>query len=99
MIKLPSTDRLPELRQLPVVTDKCACDDIHIEQSGPICYVFFDFYNGAMDTEQAIRLNNILQDVDQKPDVQLVALMGGERFFSTGRYKRSKSTIYKLKHN
>ena len=47
-------------------------------------YVAFDFYNGAMDTDQARRLVHILQTIDRDRDVRAVALLGGERFFSTG---------------
>ena len=47
-------------------------------------YVAFDFYNGAMDTDQAKRLMHILQTIDRESDVKAVALLGGERFFSTG---------------
>lgn len=85
-LKLPALDALPELQSLPVLNDPCSCDDIKIRYDGPVCYVYFDFYNGAMDTQQGARLKRVLQAVDSNPNVKVVALMGGERFFSTGRF-------------
>ena len=70
---------------LPVINEPCAFDDIRVVFDGPICYVHFNFYNGAMDKQQADRLDTALQQIDDMPNVEVVALMGGERFFSTGK--------------
>ncbi|XP_060601074.1 uncharacterized protein LOC132754464 [Ruditapes philippinarum] len=86
-IKLPSMNILHEANReiyLPEINEPCAYDDIQVVHDGPICYVHFDFYNGAMDKHQAARLVQSLQLIDEMPDVKVVVLMGGERFFSTG---------------
>ena len=83
-LKLPTLDGIPELQYLPALSEPCAADDIRYFKQGDVMYVAFDFYNGAMDTDQAKRLMHILQTIDRESDVKAVALLGGERFFSTG---------------
>ena len=68
---------------LPEITVPCAFEEIRVERSGPISFVYFDFYNGAMNKYQAARLERVLKHVGRE-DCRLVALMGGDRFFSTG---------------
>lgn len=85
-LKLPTTDAIPEFRRLPILTEPCASDDITCVQHGDVAYVSFDFYNGAMDTEQGKRLMETLQTIDKDPRIKMVALLGGDRFFSTGMF-------------
>ncbi len=58
-------------------------NDIRVDYQGKIAYVFFDFYNGACNTEQCKQLTTTLKKVKQKP-VKAIALMGGQDFFSNG---------------
>ncbi|XP_052762342.1 hydrogenase maturation factor HoxX-like [Mya arenaria] len=81
-LKLPSSHILPV--QLPVQCEPCDFEEIKVVQEGDVCYVYFDFYNGAMDTAQAVRLQRALSEVAALPHIKVVALMGGERFFATG---------------
>ena len=71
------------MKMLPEIDVPCEFQEIQIQQCGPVCFVYFDFYNGAMDTWQAGRLEKALKSVG-KLECQFVVLMGGERFFSTG---------------
>ncbi|XP_045163232.2 hydrogenase maturation factor HoxX-like [Mercenaria mercenaria] len=86
-LKVPSMDLLKTYAKLklPTLDQEPSCyDDIRVISTGPICYVHFDFYNGAMDTRQAARLEKTLQNLDEVPEIKVVVLMGGDRFFSTG---------------
>ncbi len=47
-----------------------------------IGYLGFDFYNGAMNSEQCVRLKYAIETLRQKVD--LLVLTGGENFFSNG---------------
>ena len=48
--------------------------------------VHFDFYNGAMSTEQCQRLRREIELVSQDPIVKVIVLLGGAQFFSNGQY-------------
>ena len=48
-----------------------------------IAYVYFDFYNGAMNTDQCIELKDTIAAVKDS-DAKMIVLMGGEDFFSNG---------------
>ena len=76
--------RLSKFTLPPELNFPNAFEEIRVEQCGPVCFVYFDFYNGAMDQYQAARLEQVLKTVARQ-DCKIVALMGGERFFSTGR--------------
>merc|ERR1719282_1919508 len=41
-----------------------------------VCYVMFEFYNGAMSTDQCRRLARCLQEARQRNDVDVSALRG-----------------------
>ncbi|NRD74302.1 hypothetical protein HQQ94_13890 [Shewanella sp. VB17] len=59
-------------------------NEISIEIVNAVAYLHFDFYNGAMDTEQCHRLRHALNYVKLNEDVKVIALMGGEDFWSNG---------------
>lgn len=59
-------------------------DEISVVVEGDVAYLHFDFYNGAMDTEQCHRLRHALADVKQNDQVKVIVLMGGEDFWSNG---------------
>ena len=87
-IKLPPVEKLKmfsSIKLLPEIDVPCDFQEIRVQQSGPICFVYFDFYNGAMDKRQAGRLERILKNIAIQ-DSQIVVLMGGDRFFSTGAF-------------
>ncbi|UFJ41733.1 enoyl-CoA hydratase-related protein [Brevibacillus humidisoli] len=57
--------------------------EIYYEEIGKVGYLRFDFYNGAMSTDQCIRLRQALAAVKQKK-VNVIVLMGGADFWSNG---------------
>ena len=56
--------------------------EITFEQIGRIGYLGFDFYNGAMNSEQCIRLKYAIETLSEEVDI--LVLKGGENFFSNG---------------
>ncbi len=56
--------------------------EIRFVQDGEIGYLHFDFYNGAMDVDQCIRLKNTF--IEAKKKVKLIVLMGGRDVWSNG---------------
>jgi len=57
--------------------------DIWFEQKNNVGYLHFNFYNGAMSTEQCERLRAVYQEATQR-DVRVIVLMGGADFWSNG---------------
>ena len=49
-----------------------------------VCYVHFNFYNGAMNTDQCQRLSHALRRIAGDENAKVVVLMGGHDFFSNG---------------
>jgi putative two-component system hydrogenase maturation factor HypX/HoxX len=58
--------------------------EIRYEEHGGVGYLHFDFYNGAMSTEQCRRLRWAYLDAIRRSETKVVVLMGGEDFFSNG---------------
>ncbi|XP_078583461.1 hydrogenase maturation factor HoxX-like [Branchiostoma floridae x Branchiostoma japonicum] len=93
-LKLPATSVLPsadvtllpinQCDPLPYGTRPKTFQDVWTTRRDGVCYVHFDFYNGAMSTEQCRRLERVLLTVGQDPDSSMVVLMGGHNFFSNG---------------
>lgn len=86
-IKLPAASALARLAgtdqiaRLPCISE--APNDIRVENRGQVAYIYFDFYNGAANTEQCLRLRQTLAEV-KRQSVSTIVLMGGEDFFSNG---------------
>jgi len=59
-------------------------NDIKVETQNSVAYVSFDFYNGAMNTEQCLDLLARLRELRHRDDIRVVALLGGEDFWSNG---------------
>jgi len=59
-------------------------NDIKIDIEKGVAYITFDFYNGAMNTEQCHDLLSHLRALRERDDVRVIALMGGEDFWSNG---------------
>ncbi len=90
-IKLPATQMLGErLKDVPespmafdAVADYRSFREIRYVQRNEVGYLYFDFYNGAMDTKQCGRLREAYRAVGAHAPRVLV-LMGGRDFFSNG---------------
>ncbi len=88
-IKLPasmvlSTLLMPRVFGSLVVSDELsAANDIVIERQGDVAYVFFDFYNGAANTQQCQKLKAELMAL-KNSDAKCIVFMGGEDFWSNG---------------
>ena len=59
-------------------------NDIKVEIQNSVAYISFDFYNGAMNTEQCRALLARLRELRDQSDVRVIALLGGEDFWSNG---------------
>lgn len=90
-IKLPATlalgdkaDRLPEnlLDPFETVSHK-TCREIYYQEVGDAGFLHFDFYNGAMSTDQCQRLQNAFIKAKERP-VKVIVLMGSRDLWSNG---------------
>ncbi|MCX7946374.1 MAG: hydrogenase maturation protein [Hydrogenophilus sp.] len=57
--------------------------DIRYEEEGPIGYLWFEFYNGAMSTRQCERLRAAFLWATTRP-TRVLVLLGGKDFWSNG---------------
>lgn len=57
--------------------------EIRYEEDGEIGYIHFEFYNGAMDTDQCTRLRETIAEAKNRP-IKLLVLMGGADVWSNG---------------
>jgi len=88
--KLPATYVLKERlkgikeRRIPlyVSPDLETFREITFYRRGEVGYLGFDFYNGAMSSEQCIRLKYAVETL--REEVEVLVLLGGENFFSNG---------------
>ncbi len=73
------------LYKLPETSPKPEGDwqEIYIRQRGPISYLYFDFYNGAMSTDQCKRLKEAYEQL-LTCNSRVIVLMGGDDFWSNG---------------
>ena len=95
-LKLPATSVLPDdlLKNIPQAPEPSlqlpfgqiprTFQEIWTTHQGNVTYVHFDFYNGAMNTDQCKRLANVLRHVAQDHSSKVVVLMGGYDYFSNG---------------
>ena len=58
--------------------------EIKYEQEGHIGYLYFDFYNGAMDTSQCARLLEAIRTIKKEKDIHILVLLGGDDLWSNG---------------
>lgn len=90
-IKLPATSVLgPMARDIPEVPLSNAtpngCEtfrEITYTEEDGVGYLAFDFYNGAMSTEQCYRLRNAFLYARTRP-TKVIVLSGGKDFWSNG---------------
>lgn len=71
-----------KLESIPLLDDVGA-DGIRYEEAEGVGYLYFDFYNGAMSTDQCQRLLAAYRQACARP-TRAIALMGGEDFWSNG---------------
>jgi putative two-component system hydrogenase maturation factor HypX/HoxX len=88
--KLPSAtvlaDKLvdvPEVLTSYSKSEAITYQEIWHETLGDVGYLYFEFYNGAMDTQQCQRLTTAFNEIASK-DVKVIVLMGGRDFWSNG---------------
>jgi putative two-component system hydrogenase maturation factor HypX/HoxX len=77
---------LPELPS-PILASPSGQHTFHeiaYRESAGVGYLYFDFYNGAMSTEQCRRLHEAYLFACSRPQTRVLALMGGRDFFSNG---------------
>jgi putative two-component system protein, hydrogenase maturation factor HypX/HoxX len=78
--------RAPEV---PIAVDAALPDghtfrEIAYEERAGVGYLRFDFYNGAMSTEQCRRLRDAYVLARTRHETKVIVLMGGADFFSNG---------------
>lgn len=86
--KLPATDILADdIKDLPIIdpADTTAYQPIRSEIHGGVGYLHFNFYNGAMSSEQCHQLRQALVELKQQ-SVQIIVLCGGSDFWSNGMH-------------
>ena len=93
--KLPATRALAlagpqfDAPEIPVPsTRRCRRSDtfreIAYEEHAGVGYLHFDFYNGAMSTDQCRRLHDAYRYARSRRHTSVIVLMGGSDFFSNG---------------
>ena len=90
--KLPSTMVLKdELKDVPasnielLYTDSVETyKEIWYREYNGVAYLYFEFYNGAMSTEQCERLTAAFKEVSKRANIKVIVLMGGRDFWSNG---------------
>lgn len=75
-----NADSFSELKAIPSAVQ----NDIKVKILGGVAYITFDFYNGAMNTEQCHELLAHLREMRENPEVRVITLMGGDEFWSNG---------------
>ncbi|WP_108061216.1 hydrogenase maturation protein [Poseidonibacter lekithochrous] len=70
--------------RLPLIVDykMKTYHEISMIQKGEVTYLYFNFYNGAMSSAQALRLKYAVDFL--KDECKVLVLMGGDDFFSNG---------------
>ncbi len=58
--------------------------EIATEVHAGVCYLRFEFYNGAMSTDQCRRLREAFIHARSQPHSKVIVLMGGTDYFSNG---------------
>ena len=91
--KLPAADALalagidPGAPEVPIAPSLPANDtyrEIAYTESGGVGYLRFEFYNGAMSTDQCMRLRETYTHARAQRHTKVIVLLGGEDYFSNG---------------
>ncbi|NOU20489.1 MAG: hydrogenase maturation protein [Methyloglobulus sp.] len=88
--KLPATqvlgDKIKDLPEIPISIYHSTANtfrEIWYEEKNAVGYLHFDFHNGAMSTEQCLRLRDAVMEVRNRP-TRVLVLMGGRSCWSNG---------------
>ncbi|HXQ32127.1 MAG TPA: enoyl-CoA hydratase-related protein [Steroidobacteraceae bacterium] len=81
--KLPALAACPEAAVLPVATGVAPIEEIGYTEVAGVGLLSFEFYNGAMGTEQCERLAAALDLAARRP-TRVLVLCGGRDFWSNG---------------
>jgi putative two-component system hydrogenase maturation factor HypX/HoxX len=88
--KLPAAmvlgDRVADLPEIPAYMYHCPANtfkEIWYEEKNNVGYLHFDFHNGAMSTNQCLRLRDAVIEVRNRP-TRVLVLMGGRSTWSNG---------------
>jgi putative two-component system hydrogenase maturation factor HypX/HoxX len=85
--KLPSIRALKndnfDTKQIPEISSRLN-SEIYVELVNNVAYLHFNFYNAAFNTEQCLALTNKFNETARNPEVKVIALMGGDDFWSNG---------------
>lgn len=68
----------------PVVGAADTYREVGYTEEGGVGYLRFDFYNGAMSTEQCMRLREAYAHARAQRHTKVIVLLGGEDYFSNG---------------
>eukprot|EP01084_Bolivina_argentea_P046314 85287_1 len=82
-IKLPAAHVLDDMELIPNISCGFSYNDIYYKIRHNIVYLYFDFFNGAFDTNKCIRLQAILNEIASLPQ-DIIVLMGGYQYFGNG---------------
>jgi putative two-component system protein, hydrogenase maturation factor HypX/HoxX len=84
-LKAPGAFKLPAALALGGVDlpERGGWREISYEEHAGVGYLHFDFYNGAMSTDQCRRLREAYRRALRRP-TRVIVLMGGRDFFSNG---------------
>ncbi len=88
--KLPATyvlkEKLKGVREhripLMMTQHRNTFHELSLRVEGEVAYLYFDFHNGAFNSEQSIRLKYAVESL--RDSCKVLVLMGGESFFSNG---------------
>ena len=95
-IKLPATSVLspcelegveeipPNIQYYPYGQRPSTFQEIWMNRQGHVAYIHFEFYNGAMSTEQCLRLRQVIRRCGQDQFIHTIVLCGGYNYFSNG---------------
>jgi putative two-component system protein, hydrogenase maturation factor HypX/HoxX len=88
--KLPAAmvlgEKIKDLPEIPVSIYNCRANtfrEIWYEEKNAVGYLHFDFHNGAMSTDQCLRLRDAVMEVRNRP-TQVLVLVGGRSSWSNG---------------
>jgi putative two-component system protein, hydrogenase maturation factor HypX/HoxX len=92
--KLPAVSAMtragidPRVPEVPIAAAETPTDhpyqEIVVEERDGVCCVRFEFYNGAMSTEQCRRLREAFVQARSQRHASVIVLMGGTDYFSNG---------------
>lgn len=91
-LKLPATHvleaQLDDVSESPIALLYTSAvetyKEIWFREANGVAYLYFEFYSGAMSTEQCLRLTAAFKAVCARVEDKVIVLMGGRDFWSNG---------------